>query len=559
MELKSQWTKFYSKAQKNLIYPDISLCDAVWSVADKNPDNTALVYMGRKITYKELKAEILHAQQMLINAGVKPSDRVAVCLPNIPQAVYLLYGIDRLGAVAVFVHPLSAVEEIVRYVKTLGADCLVALDSMYPVITEVLDSVDIKSVIFTSPADELPFAKRVMYKLKNKIRTDSKIVNFYTWLNLKAESKKTNIHKTEVSPEDTAVVLFSGGTTGQPKGVMLSGKALNAMAIQTAAMSGCDIQGKTMVSAMPVFHGFGLCVCVHTVLSHGGACILVPRFTVGEYAKILKKYSPDFIAGVPTLFEALMGEKSMKKVDLGCLSGVFCGGDVLPIKLKKSFDLFLKEHGAKVKIREGYGATECVTASCLTPYNMEKEGSIGIPFPDTYYKICEEGTEKEAPVNSVGEICISGPAVMKGYFGDDEETKKVLKTHSDGRVWLHTQDAGKMDEDGFVYFSHRLRRVIISSGYNIYPQAMERIIEEHPKVSACCVVGIKDVYKMERVKAFVVPCEEVSDEDAFKEELTDYMRKRIARYALPSIVELISALPINSVGKIEYSKLSKEA
>ncbi len=558
MEPNAPWTKFYGSVPKNIEYPDFTLCDAVWSVADENPNNTAMVYMDREITYKELQAEILLAQQMLVKVGVKKGDRVALCLPNIPQAVYLLYGADRLGAVAAFIHPLSAREEIVRYMRELAPACVVALDSMYPLFEEIKDSAEIDTLVFTSPADELPLPKRMAYKLLSKTKHSIDSSKYYLWRNLKCGCNGTLPEKAPVSPEDTSVVLFSGGTTGEPKGVMLSGKALNAMAVQTAYMSGTDVKGKIMLSAMPVFHGFGLCVCVHTILSHGGVCVLVPRFTTDQYAKLIRKYRPHFIAGVPTLFEALTREGAMKNADLSCLCGVFCGGDTLPLSLKRKFDAFLEDHGASVKIREGYGATECVTASCLTPRDFEKAGSIGIPFPDTYYKICESGTEIELPYNAVGEICISGPAVMKGYLNDTEETRKVLKKHSDGRVWLHTGDAGKMDEDGFVYFSHRLKRVIISSGYNIYPQIIERTLESHPKVQRCCVVGVKDEYKMERVKAYVVPCEKVEDEALLRAELTEYLRRYVARFALPSNIEFIESFPINAVGKIEYSKLEKK-
>lgn len=558
MGLNAPWTKFYGDAPSKIEYPDITLCDAVWSIAEENPNITALVYMDRKVTYKELKTEILLAQQMLADAGVKKGDKIMVCLPNIPQAVYLLYGADRLGAVSAFIHPLSAREEIIRYIAELDPACVIALDSMYSLFEEIKDSVVFRSLIFTSPADELSLYRRMAYELLSKTKHNIDSKKYYLWRNLKSKCTDNITEKSQISPDDTSVVLFSGGTTGEPKGVMLSGKALNAMAVQTAYMSGTDIKGKIMLSAMPVFHGFGLCVCVHTVLCHGGVCVLVPRFTTAEYTKLIRKYRPHFIAGVPTLFEALIREKNMKSADLSCLQGVFCGGDSLPVSLKKRFDAFLKDRKSTVKIREGYGATECVTASCLTPKDFEKEGSIGVPFPDTYYKICEAGTENELPNNSVGEICISGPAVMKGYLNDEEETKRVLKRHSDGRVWLHTGDAGSMDEDGFVYFSHRLKRVIISSGYNIYPQVVERALELHPKVQRCCVVGVKDEYKMERVKAYVVPCEKAEDEDLMREELIVHLKRYVARFALPSNIEFMESLPVNAVGKIEYSKLEKK-
>ena len=217
------------------------------------------------------------------------------------------------------------------------------------------------------------------------------------------------------------------------------------------------------------------------------------------YAALLKKHKPNFIAGVPTLFEALLRLDGLEKLDLSCLKGMFSGGDSLSVELKKRVDQFLKEHNATIEVREGYGTTECVTASCLTPYNMSKEGSIGIPFPDTYYKIVKVGTEDEAPYGEEGEICLSGPTVMLEYVGHPEETANTLRRHIDGLTWVHTGDLGVMDEDGFIYFRQRIKRMIITSGYNVYPSQLENILDANEFVHLSCVIAVSythlDVYK----------------------------------------------------------------
>lgn len=554
MELKAPWLKFYDGIRENLCYPDETISEAVLDAAKKYPHNTALIYMGEKVSYKKMQERIFRVQGMLEKTGLKKGDRLMVCLPNIPQSVYLLYAADRIGAVCSFVHPLSAPMELVKYTMELDAEYIVALDSMQEVFSDVFSHTGERTLILTSPADELTPFKRAVYNLSAKKQKGILRTALY-WKSLMKGFYEKEPPKSPKSCEDTAVVLFSGGTTGEPKGVMLSGKGVNAMGLQTAEMSHCQVQGKSMLAAMPMFHGFGLCVCVHTVLMHGATCILVPRFTVREYAQLIKKYRPNFIAGVPTLFEALMREKTMDKADLSCLCGVFSGGDTLSVKLKKRFDAFLKAHNASVKIREGYGATECVTASCLTPYNTQREGSIGIPFPDTYYKICAVGTTCEVPYNTEGEICIHGPALMKGYLNDKEETAKVLKLHEDGRVWLHTGDAGIMDEDGFVYFRYRLKRIIVTSGYNVYPQRIEALLQSHPKVKQCCVVGVQDAYKMQRIKAFVVPEKE---DESLKEELFALCRRNVARYAVPSQIEFMESLPMTKLSKVDYTKLERE-
>ena len=273
--------------------------------------------------------------------------------------------------------------------------------------------------------------------------------------------------------------------------------------------------------------------------------------------KILRTKKPNFIPGVPTLFEALLRTKTLEKTDLSFLRGVFCGGDTLPPDLKDRVDDFLKNHGAKVQIREGYGTTECVTASCLTPKDYNKRGSIGIPFPDTYYMITKTGTTEPAATGEEGEICLRGPSVMLGYANDEAETANALRRHDDGLVWLHTGDLGYMDDEGFLYFRQRLKRLIITSGYNIYPTQVEAVISSHPAVHLCCVIGVKDSYKMERVKAFVMvrPGFEAGDELA--DDIKRYCRERMIKVAVPKEIEFREDLPRTLVGKVDYRKLEE--
>ena len=278
----------------------------------------------------------------------------------------------------------------------------------------------------------------------------------------------------------------------------------NALAMQSFEACATLSEKDTVLAVMPVFHGFGLGICIHTVQYFGGTSILLPKFDAKTFDQLILKNKPNIIAGVPTLYEALLQNKGLEGKDLSFLKCVISGGDSLSVSLKKKIDKFLRSHGAKIQIREGYGLTECVTGSCLTPVNYYREGSIGIPYPDTYYKIVKPDTIDELPYGEEGEIVISGPSVMKGYLKDSKETKKILKKHKDGLVWMHTGDIGLMDPDGFVYFKQRLKRVIVSSGYCIYPQYIENIIDSHPDVLMSCVIGIPHPYKKEVAKAFIV-------------------------------------------------------
>jgi long-chain acyl-CoA synthetase len=290
--------------------------------------------------------------------------------------------------------------------------------------------------------------------------------------------------------------------------------------------------------------------------------VLVPRFTPKSYAKLITKYKCNFIAGVPTLFEALLRLPSMDGKDLSSLKGVFSGGDSLSIELKKKFDKFLYDHKSKIQVREGYGTTESVTAACLTPPQMHKEGSIGIPFPDMYYKIVKPGTDEEVPYGEEGEILMSGPTVMAGYLDMPEETANTLRVHKDGLTWLYTGDLGSMDEEGFIYFKGRAKRMIISSGYNIYPAQLENIFDAHEKVQMSCCIGVPDDYKMQKVKMFVKPANGVPSTDAGKEalknELLAYAKKHIAKYSMPYDIEFREDLPKTLVGKVAYRVLEEE-
>jgi long-chain acyl-CoA synthetase len=294
------------------------------------------------------------------------------------------------------------------------------------------------------------------------------------------------------------------------------------------------------------------------MLHYGCRCILVPRFSPAGYADLLRKEEPNYIAAVPSLFESLLRNPAMDGVDLSCLMGVFSGGDSLSVELKKKVDIFLKEHNASVEIREGYGMTESVTASCLTPYNIAREGSVGLPFPDMYYKIVAVGSQREVPYGEEGEICVTGPTLMKGYVNHPEETAETLQTHEDGLLWLHTGDLGLMDAEGFIYFRQRLKRMIISSGYSIYPSQLENVIDAHESVLISCVIGVPDPIKVQKIKAFVVLKPGVDDEAAALDSLWEHCRHHIAKYSLPYKIELRNDLPKTLVGKVAFKVLEAE-
>lgn len=563
MQPKTPWISHYGDVPFHLEYPKDSMSEVVLATAEKYPSLPALSYMGRIIPYSLLEKNIKITAKAFASIGIKEGDKVTVCLPNIPQAIYCLYALNHIGAIASMIHPLSAESEIEFYLRTAGSKCAITLDQFYPKFEEVMKKYPLEKLIIASAGSELGTVKKVAFSLMNLGKTPKLPKNdtVMKWNEFFALGKKFKGDEPKVKKcdNDVAVILFSGGTTGTTKGIMLSNLNFNALALQTAAMSHYDIHAMKMLAAMPVFHGFGLGVCIHTMMVAGGLSILVPRFNVKAYANLIKTEKPNFIAGVPTLFEAITRNPYLDGVSLDFLRGVFSGGDSLSVELKKKFDKFLDEHGSPVHVREGYGTTECVTASCLTPYCEEREASICLPYPDTYYQICAVGTCEEVPCGEEGEICLCGPSVMVGYMNNEVETANTLRTHADGNVWLHTGDLGKMDEDGFVYFKQRIKRMIITSGYNVYPSQIENILDAHPKVQMSCVIGVKDPYKMQKVKAFIVLRDGIKPSEDIRQELHEYCKKNVAKYALPYQIEFREELPKTLVGKVAYTVLEKEA
>ena len=554
------WLESYGGVAPNLDYSENTMSEAVLETAAKEKDFPALTFMGKATSYTRLAAELDRVGRAFYALGIRPGTRVLVCLPNVPQAVFCLYGLNRIGAIPTMVHPLSAVSELAFYMNEADCHMAVTLDQFYGKFLEVKQQRPIDKLIVCRVSDELAFPLNIGQKLMTE-RKFPKVTgeNDLVWKDfLKLADSVTEGYVAKKDFRTEAVVLFSGGTTGTTKGIMLSDLNFNALAHQTANMAHAEVHHAKMLAAMPVFHGFGLGVCIHTLMYIGGTSILVPRFNVKSYANLIRKTKPNYIAGVPTLFEAITRNRYLDGADLSCLRGVFSGGDSLTIELKKKFDKFLADHNASVRVREGYGTTECVTACCLTPYNKEKEGSIGIPFPDTYFQICKPGTCEELPYGEEGEICLTGPSMMLGYIGHEEENKETMRLHADGHVWLHTGDLGKMDDEGFIYFRQRIKRMIVTSGYNVYPSQLENIIEGHPAVQRSCVIGVKDPLKMQRVKAFIVLKDGYKADEAMREDLMKHCKAHIAKYALPSEIEFRDTLPTTLVGKVAYTVLEKE-
>ena len=544
-EVKTPWKDYVGDVPMHLDYFQGSMFDAVARIAEEYPNNIAFDFMGRSTTYRKMVQEIEKCARSLKTLGVRPGDKITIAMPNCPQAIYMFYAVNLVGGIANMIHPLSAEKEIEFYLNESQSTTAITLDQFYDKFEHIRQNTGIINIIIASVKDALSRTIRAGYMLTEgrkiqKIPDDAPVIRWREFMDMSRFCFYKNF-RVERGYDDPAVILYSGGTTGTTKGIVLTNGNFNALAQQIIATNPMFRPGDRMLAAMPLFHGFGLGVCVHSMLANGGRCILIPRFTAKSYAKQIVKYKCNFIAGVPTLYEALLRLP-----------------DSLSIELKKKFDKFLYDHHAVIQVREGYGTTETVTACCLTPTHIYKEGSIGLPFPDTYIKIVKPGTDEELPYGEEGEILLAGPTVMKEYMNHPDETAKTLRKHDDGLTWVYTGDLGVMDEQGFIYFRGRAKRMIISSGYNVYPGQIENILDANDMVQMSCVIGVPDAYKMQKVKAFVMLKPGVEANAGTRDALLGYCRKHVAKYAMPYDIEFRDELPKTLVGKVAYRVLEEE-
>ena len=520
---------------------DKTLYQMVRDAALRYPGHLAYSFMGKNTSYQQMLRRIDAAAAGMAAQGIRKGDRVTICMPNSPQAVDCFYALNRLGAVANVIHPLCAPAELEFYLKLSESKAILVLDQFYEKVAALQPNC---AIWVAGIREELPCLKRLFYR-------NTPTGDCMCWEQVCRSGKE--LPPVDTDAQSCACILYSGGTTGTPKGVCLSSANFNAAALQTLDACGFpDVSSMKMLAVLPIFHGFGLGVGIHTPLIAGAASILVPRFQLKNYIRLIRKVRPDFLPGVPALFDALLQSPKLKHTNLGFLKGIFCGGDSLPAELKDRVDAFLQAHGCKEQIREGYGMTECVSVTCLTPRFAAKYDTIGLPFAHTLFKIVSPGTTQEVPLGTEGEICISGPSVMLGYLDNQEETRLALQTHPDGKLWLHTGDLGSMDHDGYVRFIQRLKRMIITNGYNVYPTQLEAVLMAHPQVEACCVVGVADPQRGQKVKAFLVVKGQPDPQD-----ILAHCQHQVAKYAMPKELVFVDSLPMTHLNKVDYKKLEE--
>ncbi len=522
-------------------------------------DAPALGFFGESISYSTLLEKTERTAKALIEAGVKPGDAVTCMLPNCPQAIMVYYAISRIGAVANMIHTLSSPQNIAFYLSKAHSRFIIALDMMYPKIKEGCKNVDYPvTIIYTSLSDEMSLFNRIGYKIKTS-KTKPAAIKDECAVSLKDLLVKGTgriLPNINYDKDHLSTIIYSGGSTGTPKGVCLSDYNINALGIQVGNGVDLPIRGTKFLAIMPLFHGFGLGVGIHTFLNCGAQCILEPRFTVDEFIKILINEKINMVLLVPSLLEAILRSDALEGKDLSFLKGIFCGGDAVPQDLQIRVNAFLKQHNCNEVVRQGYGLSEAMAACFMNPIDKVKMNSIGIPLGEMKARIVKQGTFEDVGVNECGELILNGPSVMLGYLDEPEETAATLRKDEDGSVWLFTGDMCRMDEDGYVFFVQRIKRMIITNGYNVYPTQVEKVIWKCESVKAVCVVGVKDKMAGQRVVACII-LKDGEDPKKARTDIINLCKNGLEEFAVPTKIEFLEEFPLTNMGKTNFTELEK--
>ena len=560
---ENPWEKYYKEKEKKIKFPDYNLYQVIVDCAKNHPYYYAFEYLGTKVTFQEFLTYIDNAAIAFRSLGVRRGDVVSLLLPNVPEALVSLYALNKIGAISEMIHPLSSEVEIKNYLNNTGSVLLIMVDFCYDKVKNIIHDTMVYKTIVVSVSNSMPMLTTIGYEVtkgyKMFMKTPFRRGDYISWPRFMGEAKRYKMNYTpEVKGEDPAVILHSGGTTGSPKSIVLSNNNFNALMVQVkSTLTKCAL-GDVVLGILPIFHGFGLGVTMHCSFALGMEVILVPQFNAKSFDKLISKYKPNIIVGVPTLFEALTNI-SDKKLDLSCLKYAISGGDCLSYNLTKKINEYIQEHNGTVRVCQGYGMTEALGAvSCGYREEFNKETSIGIPFPGDDIKICKPNTQIELPYGEVGEICISGPSVMMGYLDNEKETNEILQLHKDGKIWLHSGDMGYMDNDGVLFYKQRMKRMIVSSGFNVYPIQIENVIMSHEAVLNCTVVGIPHPYKQQVAKAYVVLKSGINPTHTIKNEIKELCQRNLAKFSQPYEYEFRKSLPKTLIGKVDFRKLQEE-
>ena len=559
------WLKYYTEEAINAKIPECTVYEYLWECNKNHLNNTALNYYGRKITFKEMFDGIENAAKAFATIGVKQGDIVIMATVTTPETIYTFYGLNRLGAIANMVDPRTSVEGIREYISEVNAKYVLCLDVAYPKIEKAIIGTDVKQIVVTSPADSLLQPQKLLFNLSNKIKGATQQLN--------AKCLRWDVfisNGTGVKPkyptyikDSCCIIVHTGGTTGMPKGVMLSNDNINALVVQSV-LTGIDMKREhTWLDIMPPFIAYGIGNGLHLPLTIGMETILIPSFDAKRFDELIAKHKPVHMVGVPSYWGTIIASKKLRNADFSYMIAPTVGGDSMDISLEKRANAFLKAHNCSSLITKGYGMTEVCAAVAVTVDANNEPGSVGIPYVKSIISIFDPETGEELKYGELGEVCITGPNIMLGYYNNESATNEIIRVHKDGTTWVHSGDMGYMNENGGLFIVDRMKRMIVRyDGFKVFPSLIEKVIVSHPAVEGCCAVGLSDKEhsqgKLPMVH-IVLKYESFNNESRVEQELVELCRQELPEYAQPVIYKFRKTLPLTPVGKIDYRALEKEA
>ncbi|MBQ0098113.1 MAG: acyl--CoA ligase [Oscillospiraceae bacterium] len=553
------WLKYYTKEAINAPLPECTIYEYLWYNNKDHLDDVALIYFGKKITYGELFENIDKTARAFSAVGVKSGDVVSLVMLNTPETICSIYAISKIGAITNIIEPRTNAELIIKRINDTNSKALLVHDVFF---TKINASIVCKNnTINVSLSCSMPAITKIGFALTTG-RKIAKPNLGISWHDFIKNHDKAEITEVKYQKDTNAVIIYTGGTTGISKGAMLSNDAINNIVFHQKSSNPCMVRHDSFLDIMPPFLAYGLACGVHIPLCVGMKSILIPNFTPDKFAKLIAKYKPNHVLGVPAFWDSLSTAAEMQNFDLSFLKSAITGGDRMVAETENSINAFLKSHNSNVFVTKGYGMTEaCSSVTFTNMIETNKPGSVGVPQLHNTFKVVDPETNKELKYGERGEICFFGPTMMLGYYRNSEETDKVIRIHEDGRKWIHSQDIGYIDEDGVVFIVDRIKRMIVRpDGHNVFPAQIEAVLLQHPSVEQCCVVGLKNPNGDNgRIPtAFVVLKENASD-NMMEKDLDAFSKERLPERDVAMQYRFIDKLPLTPVGKVDYRELEQQA
>ena len=557
------WLKYYTEEAINAPLPECTIYEFMYENNKDYPNDIALLYFNRKITYGELFENIDRTAKAFTAIGVKKGDIVTVAMPSMPEALYCVYALNHLGAVANMIHPLASENEICHYLNEVNSSVFVMFTGTYELIKNAIGKTSVRKAVVASPADSLSAPVRFLYNLKNKEPKFGVNSILQSWRDFIKAGKGVTVNYESHNPNEMAIISHTGGTTGNPKGVVQTDFNINSLIFQSCYSFNLFRQ-HCGLAVLPPFVSYSLVTSMLEMLRIGYKIVLLPQYEPEQFENYIREYRPNAVFSIPAYWEELIKKPISSNTDLSCFEHIYYGGEGMTSENEKAINSVLSAHGSKVSLGKGLGSTELTSVATQTYPWCNEIGSAGIPMVRTVCKIVDPGTENELTYNISGEICISGPTLMNGYYNNSEATDEIIKVHADGKRWIHTGDLGYITEEGILYVTGRIKRIIMTKGNDgqvtkMFPDRIEKAVLEHPAVGLCCVIGVEDEKRIHYPKAVIVLNGGYEKNDAITSEILAVCKDKLPDYMVPEIIEYRNDLPRTSRGKVDYRALEKDA